>query len=196
MLRRMRAVKSGCIFTPAQFLDLGTRAGIDQALSRLSRAGKIRRAGRGLYDIPRTHPWIGTLSPALAGMTTALAARTGLELRPTGAEAANMLGLSEQVPGKTVFLTSGRSRKLMLGDQPIELRKRSSRFMAMSARPMGLIVSAMQSIGKTHLTTERLTELRGKLSDKDQRIILDELPLAPAWMHPFLRYLATGRTTL
>lgn len=192
----MRASKSGAVFTAVQFLDLGTRAGIDQALSRLCRAGKIRRAGRGLYDIAGSHPWFGTLSPGIDAMAAAMTARSGLELRPTGAEAANMLGLSEQVPAKRIYLTSGKSRKMLLGGHPIELRRRSSRFMAMSAQPTGLIVSAMKSLGKDHITTRRLAELHQRLPARERKTLLKELPLAPAWMHPFLRYLATGATSL
>jgi hypothetical protein len=128
-------------------------------------------------------------------MAETMAKRAGIELRPSGAQAANMLGLSEQVPGKTVYLTNGKSRKLRLGDYPIELRTRSARLMAMSAQPTALIVSALKSLGKAHVSTERLARLHRDLAAKDKRTLLRELPLAPAWMHPFLRYLATGKTT-
>jgi hypothetical protein len=39
-----------------------------------------------------------------------------------GAAAANALGLTTQVPVREVFLTSGRSRKLKLGAQTVELQ--------------------------------------------------------------------------
>ena len=196
ILKRIRATKSASVFSAVQFLDFGTRAGIDQALSRLCKAGTLRRVARGLYDLPRSHPWFGTLSPGTAEMTAAAARKGGLELLPTGAEAANLLGLSEQVPAKAVYLTNGKSRKLKLDGQPVELKERSARLMAMSAKPTALIVSALKSLGKAHVTTERLARLHRDLPAEDKAILIKELPLAPAWTHPFLRYLATGRTSL
>lgn len=42
---------------------MGNRAAVDQVLSRLTKAGKIRRTARGVYDIPKTHPTLGAVSP-------------------------------------------------------------------------------------------------------------------------------------
>ena len=58
--------------------------------------------------------------------------------------------------------------------------------------PTGLVVSALRSFGKGHVPQEKLERLRRDLSEKDRRTLLRELPLAPTWMHPHLRYLATG----
>jgi len=44
---------NGQIFSVADFLDLGPRSTVDQALSRLARQGKIHRVRRGLYELPR-----------------------------------------------------------------------------------------------------------------------------------------------
>ncbi|MDE0436651.1 MAG: DUF6088 family protein, partial [Bryobacterales bacterium] len=54
IMRRVSAHGRGrWVCTPKDFLDLGSREAVDQALSRLVRAGRLRRAGRGLYDLPR-----------------------------------------------------------------------------------------------------------------------------------------------
>jgi Transcriptional regulator, AbiEi antitoxin len=49
---RVRGRGNG-VFTPKDFLDLGSRAAIDRALSRLVVSGQLRRIGRGFYDFPR-----------------------------------------------------------------------------------------------------------------------------------------------
>jgi len=196
ILKRIRATRSASVFSPVQFLDFGTRAGIDKALSRLCKAGTLRRVARGLYDLPRSHPWFGTLSPNPEQAVQTVAMRDGIKLRMTGASSANLLGLSEQVPSKIVFQTDGVSRKLRIAGQEVAFKHRSARQMAMSAKPTGLIVSALRSIGKAHVTTQRLEKLRHDLTAKDRRLLLKELPLAQAWMHSFLRYLATGRMVL
>jgi len=132
------------------------------------------------------------MKPETSAMAKAIAARTGLELRPAEAEAANLLGLSEQVPARAAYLTGGRSQKLRVGGSTIELRGRSPRLMKLSPSPTGLVVSALRSFGKGHVPEEKLERLRRDLPEKDRRTLLRELPLAPTWMHPHLRYLATG----
>lgn len=194
IIRRVRATRSASVFSPVHFLDLASRAAVDTALSRLAKAGKLRRVARGLYDLPRSHPWFGKLSPKIENAVEALAKREGIKLRLTGAASANLLGLSEQVPGKVVYQTDGGSRKLRIAGQDVELRHRSARQMAMSEQPTGMIVSAFRSLGKDHVSTARLEKLRHKLSAADRKVLLKELPLAPAWMHPMIRQLATGKT--
>ena len=46
----------GSIFAPSDFFDIGSRASVDQALSRLADQGLIRRLTRGLYDYPKHSP--------------------------------------------------------------------------------------------------------------------------------------------
>jgi hypothetical protein len=98
ILSRIQAASPGQVFAPRQFLDLGSRDAIDQALSRQCRAGAIRKIARGLYDIPRDHPRFGRLAPSSDAIANALKGRDAIRLQPSGAYAANILGLSDQVP--------------------------------------------------------------------------------------------------
>ena len=83
----------------------------------------LRRLARGLYEYPREHPELGTLSPDIQKVAKALAGKDRIRLQPAGAYAANLLGLSEQVPAKAVFLTDGPSRTVKIGGQEIQLRR-------------------------------------------------------------------------
>jgi hypothetical protein len=67
------------------------------ALKSLCDRGLIRRLAPGLYDYPRHHPTLGTLSPTPETIALALAGRDNLRIQPSGAYAANLLGLSEQI---------------------------------------------------------------------------------------------------
>ena len=102
-------------------LHLGSRAAVDQALSRLARRNDLLRAGRGLYVLP-VKGRFGSRAPSVRKTVEALAAQRGEQIAASGAMAANTLGLTTQVPVKPVFLTSGRDRKLKLGRQEVELR--------------------------------------------------------------------------
>ena len=180
----------GAVFTPNDFLDLGGRDAVDKALSRLTARGVIRRLARGLYEYPREHPELGTLSPDLEKVAKALAGKHRIRLQPAGAYAANLLGLSEQVPAKIVFLTDGPSRTLKIGRQEIHLRRTTPRNMAAAGRLSGLLMQAFRSLGRQHITRQRLARLKRTLPAKERKQLIKDLPLAPTWMHPFFRELA------
>lgn len=182
----------GSAFTPNDFLDLGGRDAIDKALSRLAAKGTIRRLARGLYEYPREHPEFGTLSPDIDKVARALAGKHRLRMQPAGAYATNLLGLSEQVPAKLVFLTDGPSRTVKIGRQEIHLRQTTPRNMAAAGRLSGLLMQAFRHLGKEHITRERMEHLKRTLPAKERQHLLKDIPLAPAWMHPIFRELAEG----
>src|SRR2546430_12120484 len=95
MLVRIKARGNGWVFSPTDFLDLGSRDAVDKALSRMAAAGTVRRVARGLYDVPRQHPIVGVTAPSVDKVAKALAGKTGARPPPTAAHAANILGLCD-----------------------------------------------------------------------------------------------------
>src|SRR5580692_9498951 len=190
MLATIRSHGRGSVFVPADFLDLGSREAVDVALHRLARKGTIRRLARGVYDFPKEHPVLGPLQPSAEAVARALAGRDRTRLQPTGAYAANALGLSEQVPAKAVFLTDGPSRTVKIGPTTIQLRRTTPRNMAAAGRLSGLIIQALRELGNEHITAERRAHLKRTLPADKRRDLLKDLRLAPAWMHPIFRELA------
>src|SRR5277367_3155502 len=154
ILTRINRWGRSCVFVPGDFLDLGSREAIDLALHRLARKGTIRRLARGVYDFPKQHPLLGTLTPSADDVASALAGRDRTRLQPAGAYAANALGLSEQVPAKAVFLTDGPSRIVKIGPTAIQLCRTTARNMAAAGRLSGLLIQALRVLGKEHVTQE------------------------------------------
>jgi Family of unknown function (DUF6088) len=190
LISRIYGTGRGSVFTPNEFLHLGGRSAVDKTLSRLAAKGTIRRLARGLYDYPRVHPELGMLSPDIEKVAKALAGKDRIRLQPAGAYATNLLGLSEQVPAKVVFLTDGPSRTVKLGRQEIQLRRTTPRNMAAAGRLSGLLMQALRHLGKEHITPARVAHLKRTLPASERRQLLKDLRLAPAWMHPLFRELA------
>ena len=188
--RRIYGSGRGSVFTPNDFLDLGGRDAVDKALSRLATQGTIRRLARGLYEYPREHAELGTLSPDIQKVAKALAGKDRSRLQPAGAYATNLLGLSEQVPAKVVFFTDGPSRTVKIGRQEIQLRHTTPRNMAAAGRLSGLLMQAFRHLGQEHITPQRMAHLKRTLPAKERKQLVKDLPLAPTWMHPFFRELA------
>ena len=122
---RIKGKGRGAVFTPQDFLDLGSRASVDQALSRMTSDGTIRRLSRGVYDFPRMRQRSAKLLyPRLTDLAQALAGPRA-SLQPSGAKAANDLGLSTQVPARAVFLTDGPNRDVRVGQLGVRLKHSS-----------------------------------------------------------------------
>jgi len=177
----------GSIFTPTDFLDLGSRDAIDKALSRSAAKGTFRRLARGLYDYPKSHPDLGMISPDPDTIARAIAGRDNTRIQPSGAYAANLLGLSTQVPAKIVYLTDGQTTTVRLGKQQIQLRHTTAKNMATAGRISGLVIQAFKHIGKNNIDDGRINWLKSKLPKKDKKQLLKDIRWAPAWMHPFFR---------
>src|ERR1035437_9415636 len=52
------------VWTPNDFLDMGSRAAVDKVLQRLATSNTIRRIDRGRYDVPRVNRLTGNPPPA------------------------------------------------------------------------------------------------------------------------------------
>jgi hypothetical protein len=182
LLSRMKSRTPGCVFGPRMFDDLGTRAAVDQSLSRLTKAGKIRRIARGIYDIPKTHPTLGALSPDPDTVAMAIAAQAGYRLQPTPARAANVLGLSSQVPAQIVYLIDGSSRKITVGSQVIHFKHAGPRALLGAGTSAGVALQAIRAFGPDHLTAGIIQQLRQSLP-LDAKTGLKKLAHhAPGWM--------------
>lgn len=190
ILATIRGRGRGSVFVPADFFHIGSREAVDLALYRLAKKGTIRRLARGVYDFPQEHPVLGPLAPSAEVVAKALAGRDRTRIQPAGAYAANVLGLSEQVPAKAVFLTDGPTRTVKIGPITIQLRRTTARNMETAGRLSGLLIQALRELGKDHVTQNRREHLKRTIPAEKRRELIKDLKLAPAWMHPIFRELA------
>jgi hypothetical protein len=161
-------------------LHLGNRAAVDQALSRLVERGQLLRAGRGVYLLPVTSRF-GTRAPSVQTAVEALAAQRGEIIVSSGAAAANMLGLTTQVPIRSVYLTSGRTRKMSLGKQVVELRHAPRWQLALAQRPAGEAVRALAWLGPEKAEAA-LQTLKRKLPPAAFSELVAAAPQLPTWL--------------
>ena len=194
VISRVYGKGRGSVFTPNDFSDLGAYTAVAKSLSRYAKVGTIRRLAPGVYDYPVKHPKLGLLAPAPEQVAKALAGRDATLLQPSGAYAANLLGLSEQVPMRVVFLTSGRSRKVQVGNREIILRHSSARFVSTKTRIGGLIIQALRYIGKQHFGDREYAILHARIAIDKRKELLTDIRRAPAWIADIMRQLATENT--
>ena len=161
-------------------LHLGSRAAVDQVLSRLVKRGALLRAGRGVYVLP-VESRFGCRAPSVEKTVTALAAARGERIANSGAMAANVLGLTGQVPVRRVFLTSGPSRTLTLGRQQVELRHAPSWQLALAGRRAGEAIRALAWLGRER-AAEVTEVVRERLSEEERRELGSVSAQMPGWL--------------
>lgn len=180
ILRRARSLPEGGLLSPKEFLHLGSRSAVDQAFSRLAKAGKLLRVARGTYVAPVPGRF-GSRTPAPEKVVEALATQSGEIVVPHGASAANALGLTQQVPIREVYLTSGRTRKLKLGRAEVLMKHAPRWMLALGARPAGAAVRALAWLGPTH-ADESLASLHRTLPRSEWKTLATARATLPGWM--------------
>jgi Family of unknown function (DUF6088) len=180
---RVRGRGNG-VFTPTDFLVLGSRVAIDRALSRLVVAGKLRRIGRGLYDFPRHSEILkGDVPANLDATVQAISRRDKVRVMPNGIVFANNLGLTNAVPAKASYISSGRTKTVQVDGRRIYLKHVGRKVIAWADRPGGQFVAAVLWLGKPIASSQDVINLlRARLADDVKQELLRDLELLPAWM--------------
>jgi Family of unknown function (DUF6088) len=188
ILERIRGQGRGKVFTPKDFLDLGSRDAADQSLSRLVKAGEIQRLGRGLYHYPQMNERLGIpLSPDLDEIAEALARQTGSRVVPSGAVAANRLGLSTQVPAKPVYLTDGRARQVQIGSTMFQLRHAAPKELPVGSRTSAMVFQALRHLGQSAVDDLAVAQLRRALSPEQRQELLRDARYTTDWIAAVVR---------
>jgi hypothetical protein len=193
--RRMADQSPFGVWTPVDFIDLGTRDAVDQALHRLTRAGDIRRIARGLYDKPGLNSLTAkATSPDPRAIVDALARRDKYRMIVDGITAANDLGLSDAVPARIVVHTDARLKPLELGNLRIVFRLTAPSKLYWAGRPAMRVVQAL------HWLKDRLAGDRSRVQKRLTAIFADPrygpairadlregFAALPDWMRIFLK---------
>jgi len=189
VVRSMRARPNAEAVSAKHFARYGNALAVGQALSRLAKAGKIRRIRQGLYDLPRPHPVTGQTAPDPMAAVRALMEGISAQWQVSGAYAANLLGLSEQVPGRIVVLTNGSPRHVRLDKLTLVFRRAAPRYLLGAGRPAGLVIQAIRHLRERGLEPARLESLRAKLDAGTKAELAALTPKLPAWMQPIVQRL-------
>lgn len=165
---------------PNALLHLGKRGAVNQALSRLARSGQLLRICQGVYMRP-VETRFGRCAPSVGKSLRSLSELWGETIVPNGGGAANWLGLTNQNPVRSVYLTSGRGRRLLFGKHPVELRHAPRWQLVAPHRMAGVVIRALAWLGP-HEIEDSLDTVLPRLTRED----LDELATAravmPRWM--------------
>ena len=183
------------VCTPKDFMDLGSREAVDQALSRLTKAGRLRRVSHGLYDMPRISNVLNRPAPVdLDAAIAALARRDGVRIMPDGLVAANQLGLTNAVPAKVSYVTDGHSRTLKIDGRTVRFRHAGPSVMRWAGRPAAPVVQALRWLGpRAAADGEIVSTLNLRLPDEVKLDLLHNSRDLPGWALSLARSIASDQ---
>lgn len=187
------------VWTPADFLDLGSRDAIDKALQRLVAGGDIRRIDRGLYDKPQQNLLTKQRNPPdPVQVIDAVARRDQIRVLIDGMTAANDLGMTNAVPAKIIVHTDARLRPIQLGNLTISFKPTAASKLYWAGRPAMRLVQALHWLKDTTDMPTLSAQVRALLrrlpnADQVRADLADGLPTLPGWMQDLLKPLANTK---
>jgi hypothetical protein len=194
ILLKIKDLGKGAVFTPKDFLDVAGRGMVDMTLKKLLHEGKVRRLARGLYDIPKQSKLLRTqLSPDIDAVARAIARRFRWRIVPSGAHAANLLGLSTQVPAKVVYLADGidRTKTFTIGSRSLIFRASRPRGFGGTDNPISaVVIQALRYLGKEGITRQSIATLRARLPNKARQQLLRDARYASDWIYAVAKTVA------
>jgi len=176
----------GWVFTSKDLMEFGSEEAIHVTLHRLKERGEIDRVAHGIYYLPKQNELLGKMPPDVRSVAKALADKYEIRIQPSGAYAANLLGLSEQVPAKVVFLTDGENKKIKIGKLELIFKKTTPKNMALAGKISGLVVQALKYLGQEHIDDKKINIIKKKLKDSDKKILKEDARLAPVWIRKII----------
>jgi hypothetical protein len=202
VLKRVQTDAPRKVWTPTDFLDLGSRDAVDKALQRLTKAEQLRRIERGLYDQPGFNPLTQKSNPPDPRFVIeALGRRDQVRMLVDGMTAANDLGLTDAVTAKIVVHTDARRRALRLGNVTISFRPTAASKLFWAGRPGMRVIQALHWLrdllsrdGESERVHHKLRKiLDDPVSGPPLRAdLVDGLTTVPTWMQVFLGPLLDG----
>ena len=191
IVARIKRLGEGKAFSAKDFLDIASRGTIDMALTSLTRRGTIRRVRRGLYDMPKVNRALGgELSPDIDEAARAIARRQRWKIVPEGAWAANLLGLSTQVPAKIIYLTDGPNNEVPIGRRSIHFKHARPKVMAGLEGKFALVVQALRHLGKEGVGPREIETLRAALSPAEKRKLVKDTRFGVDWIYEVAKRIA------
>ena len=184
--RKIIHCKFGEVFFVSSFPQYDVEY-VTKLLAVFEKEGIISRISKGVYVKARKTRF-GILYPSAFELVTEIAKRDKAVIIPTGVTAANQLGFSTQVPMITSFLTTGSSRKLVMGKRIIVLKHGAPRNFAFKGVLMRDLVQALRSIGKNNVTLKDEAQISKLMAENlEMETIEHDLLLAPVWMRNIIK---------
>ena len=183
------ATVGGWAFSSTDLIKNFDKQQIDNVLSDLVKAKKIRRVSRGIYDYPKYSDFLKKeLNPDIEQVSRAYARKFNWRIEVSGDSALNNLNLSTQIQAKYIYLSDGPNKSYKLfNDVVIEFKKSVLKDIGFKYKESSLIVQALKSLGKEHITNEIINKIKDQIDSKMYEKILNDTQTTTVWVYEIIK---------
>ena len=184
----------GWAFSSNDLIKKFERQQIDNVLSDLEKAKKIRRVSRGIYDYPKYSELLQKeLSPDIEQIARAIGRKFNWRIEVSGESALNILNLSTQIQAKYIYLSDGPNKSYKLfNDVEIEFKKSVLKDIGFKYKESSLIVQALKSLGKEHISDEIIEKIKEQIEPKMYEKILKDTQSTTVWVYEIIKQVCKG----
>lgn len=176
------------IFFITDYADLGAPETIRKILYEATLNGILEKAGHGIYIKPK-YSRFGEVPIPLEKIARKIAERDKCEILPTGSLAANLIGLSTQVPMNLSYITTGSTRTINIGERKISFRHASPKNFAAKGRVIPLLIQGLREIGEENISSTEYYAIKRFIDKQQDPFLREDLPLAPVWIQRIIKKL-------
>lgn len=175
------------VFFIGDFAELGSVETIRKALKEGTNQGLLEHIAHGIYAKPMVSRF-GIVPIPLEIIAKEIAIRDRVQIMPTGSTAANILGISTQIPMVVSFLTTGSSRAIKVGKRVIKFRHSAPRNFSFKGSTVPLIIQAFKDIEKENLGEREMSAVKEYISKAlDKTAMIEDILLAPQWIQTLIK---------
>lgn len=188
IMEEIRESQPHAIFFISDYTHMGSAETIRKILFVATLNGTLEKAGRGIYVKPKVSRF-GNVPIPLETIAKEIAKRDKCQILPTGDTAANIIGLSTQVPMNLSYITSGSTRTVYLDKRKISFRHASPKNFAAKGKVMPLLIQGMREIGEDNMSDSEFEAIKRFISKQQDPYIYEDLQLAPNWIQRIIKKL-------
>jgi len=181
---KILSLSNGVVFASNsfRFLDANQNS-VEKELSKLNANGVIKRFRKGIYYKPQTSSLFGDVLPNPSAVAQAIAKLNDAHIVPDGSMALNMLGLSDQVPMKYVYLNDKLHKSEFVGNTEIVFKRINAKKLTTSNKRVALVLSAVDYLGKDAFDDKNLVrDFASKLDVSDIKDLDRASKYYPLWV--------------
>lgn len=190
---RIKRKGRGWVMTNRDFTDLANSSSVDWCLYRLKDKKVIRPILRGIYDYPKFSELLQEeLVPELGAVAQALARKNQWHIQISGSAALNFLGLSTQIPMRTVYFSDGPNRDFKIGERILQFKHILLKETKIPSPQSEIIVQALRELGEDHVNGETIEAISKTIPGKDRAKILRDTQFTTGWIHDKIKLICQG----
>lgn len=147
--KKINDANDGELFIMNDFSEYGNYETIKKNIQRLALRNKLQKVYEGIYMKPRFSKLSNSFSPCSPfDLANCIARKFGWEIVPTGDAALNYFGLSNQVPSKFCFVSTGPYKVCYYGPNVIVFKHTTTKRMANMPKKVQYLIQAISFYGK------------------------------------------------